>query len=42
VAHFLEHLNFKGTDKRSRMDLEREVEDRGAHLNAFTSREMTC
>jgi len=42
VAHFLEHLHFKGTQKRSRIDLETEIENRGAHLNAYTSREYTC
>ena len=41
MAHFLEHLSFKGTEKRSRIDIEKEVEDMGAHLNAYTSREQT-
>lgn len=41
VAHFLEHMAFKGTQKRSQMDLELEVENMGAHLNAYTSREQT-
>lgn len=41
VAHFLEHMAFKGTDKRSQTDLELEVENLGAHLNAYTSREQT-
>eukprot|EP00892_Ulva_mutabilis_P000160 jgi/Ulvmu1/10144/UM006_0098.1 len=41
VAHFLEHLMFKGTKKRSLMDIEVEVENMGSHLNAYTSREMT-
>ncbi|EER10222.1 conserved hypothetical protein [Perkinsus marinus ATCC 50983] len=41
TAHFLEHLAFKGTQRRSRIQLEREVEDIGAHLNAYTSREQT-
>lgn len=40
-AHFLEHLAFKGTAKRSREQLEKEVENMGGHLNAFTSREET-
>ena len=38
VAHFLEHMAFKGTAKRSQTDLELEVENMGAHLNAYTSR----
>ncbi|XP_052871745.1 mitochondrial-processing peptidase subunit beta-like [Anopheles cruzii] len=41
VAHFLEHMAFKGTVKRSQTDLELEVENMGAHLNAYTSREQT-
>jgi len=41
VAHFLEHMAFKGTGKRSREALEREVENMGASLNAYTSREQT-
>lgn len=40
-AHFLEHLAFKGTNKRTREQLEMEIEDLGAHLNAYTSREQT-
>ncbi|KXJ11833.1 mitochondrial-processing peptidase subunit beta [Exaiptasia diaphana] len=41
VAHFLEHMAFKGTKKRTQVDLELEVENMGAHLNAYTSREQT-
>lgn len=41
VAHFLEHMAFKGTANRTQRDLELEVENIGAHLNAYTSREMT-
>lgn len=41
VAHFLEHLLFKGTPKRTREQLETEVENIGGHLNAYTSREST-
>jgi len=41
VAHFLEHMAFKGTGKRSQTGLELEVETMGAHLNAYTSREQT-
>lgn len=42
TAHFLEHLAFKGTKKRSVKQLEVEVENMGGHLNAYTSREHTC
>jgi len=41
VAHFLEHMAFKGTSKRSQTQLEQEIENMGAHLNAYTSREQT-
>lgn len=41
AAHFLEHLHFKGTRKRSRYQLEIEVENMGSQLNAYTSREFT-
>ncbi|QRW20404.1 QCR1 core subunit of the ubiquinol-cytochrome C reductase complex protein [Rhizoctonia solani] len=41
TAHFLEHMAFKGTNRRSQHALELEVENLGAHLNAYTSREQT-
>eukprot|EP01112_Ceratiomyxa_fruticulosa_P012180 TRINITY_DN3362_c0_g1_i1.p1 TRINITY_DN3362_c0_g1~~TRINITY_DN3362_c0_g1_i1.p1 ORF type:complete len:468 (-),score=109.65 TRINITY_DN3362_c0_g1_i1:61-1464(-) len=41
TAHFLEHMAFKGTKKRSQEQIEREIEDMGGHLNAFTTREHT-
>merc|ERR1719431_1243028 len=41
VAHFLEHMAFKGTTKRTQTGLELEVENMGMHLNAYTSREQT-
>ncbi|KAL7753790.1 Mitochondrial-processing peptidase subunit beta [Sorochytrium milnesiophthora] len=41
VAHFLEHMAFKGTPTRTQRDLEMEIENMGAHLNAYTSREQT-
>ncbi|CEP21715.1 MAS1 [Cyberlindnera jadinii] len=41
TAHFLEHLAFKGTQRRSQLHLELEIENLGAHLNAYTSRENT-
>jgi processing peptidase subunit beta len=41
AAHFLEHMAFKGTGRRSQHELEVEVENLGAHLNAYTSREQT-
>ncbi len=41
-THFLEHLLFKGTVKRSAKEISRAIEDRGGYLNAFTDRDMTC
>lgn len=41
TAHFLEHLAFKGTASRTQYSLEIEIENLGAHLNAYTSRENT-
>ncbi|HBO84731.1 MAG: zinc protease [Deltaproteobacteria bacterium GWC2_42_11] len=42
VSHFIEHLLFKGTEKRSARDIAREIESVGGILNAFTGREYTC
>lgn len=42
IAHFLEHMNFKGTPRRSVGQIAREIEGRGGILNAFTSKEVTC
>lgn len=41
VSHFLEHMVFKGTPKRSAEDVNREFDELGAHYNAFTSEEKT-
>ena len=41
AAHFLEHMAFKGTKNRTQQQLELEIENMGAHLNAYTSREQT-
>eukprot|EP00471_Norrisiella_sphaerica_P000463 CAMPEP_0184478226 /NCGR_PEP_ID=MMETSP0113_2-20130426/306_1 /TAXON_ID=91329 /ORGANISM="Norrisiella sphaerica, Strain BC52" /LENGTH=447 /DNA_ID=CAMNT_0026855931 /DNA_START=109 /DNA_END=1453 /DNA_ORIENTATION=- len=41
VAHFLEHMFFKGTKNRTQSALEMEIENMGGHLNAYTSREQT-
>ncbi len=42
LAHFLEHLFFKGTATRSTRQIMEAIEGRGGQLNAFTSREHTC
>ncbi|KAG0246280.1 hypothetical protein BGX31_003470, partial [Mortierella sp. GBA43] len=41
AAHFLEHMAFKGTNNRNQHDIELQIENLGAHLNAYTSREQT-
>lgn len=42
VAHFLEHLFFKGTKSRTARQLMEAIESRGGQINAFTSRGYTC
>jgi predicted Zn-dependent peptidase len=42
VSHFLEHMCFKGTPRRSADDVNREFDEIGAHYNAFTSEECTA
>lgn len=42
VAHFLEHLFFKGTTSRTARQLMEAIESRGGQINAFTSRGYTC
>jgi predicted Zn-dependent peptidase len=42
VAHFLEHMAFKGTKRRSALAIAEEIEAVGGHLNAYTSRESTA
>jgi predicted Zn-dependent peptidase len=41
ISHFLEHMFFKGTKKRSAKDIAFEMDSLGGELNAFTSREST-
>ena len=41
IAHFTEHVLFKGTEKRSAFDLVKEMDSLGANMNAFTSKELT-
>ena len=41
VSHFLEHMVFKGSERRSAWDVNREFDEMGAKYNAFTSEEMT-
>lgn len=42
LAHFLEHMAFKGTHTRDVFSLLEEMDDLGANSNAFTSQEATC
>jgi predicted Zn-dependent peptidase len=42
VAHFLEHMAFKGTARRSALQIAEEIEDVGGYINAYTSREVTA
>ncbi|WP_436971131.1 M16 family metallopeptidase [Micromonospora coxensis] len=42
AAHFLEHLLFKGTHKRSALEISSEIEAVGGETNAFTTKEYTC
>lgn len=42
VAHFLEHMAFKGTKRRTAQAIAEEIEAVGGHLNAYTAREQTA
>jgi predicted Zn-dependent peptidase len=42
ITHFIEHMFFKGTKKRSAKKIVTEIESCGGYLNAFTSKEQTC
>jgi len=42
VSHFLEHMAFKGTERRSATEIAEEIEAVGGHINAYTAREQTA
>lgn len=42
IAHFLEHMAFKGTKTRSPVQIAEAIEDVGGYMNAYTSREVTA
>ena len=42
ISHFIEHMLFKGTYRRSALDITRAIEGRGGMFNAYTSEESTC
>lgn len=42
IAHFIEHMLFKGTETRSAEDIARSVDSIGGNLDAFTAKELVC
>lgn len=42
TSHFIEHILFRGTKKRSSLDIAVEMDEIGGILNAYTARELTC
>jgi predicted Zn-dependent peptidase len=42
IAHFLEHMAFKGTKARTSLQIAEAIEDVGGYINAYTSREVTA
>ena len=42
IAHFLEHMAFKGTQKRTALQIAEAIEDVGGYINAYTSRDTTA
>ncbi|MDR1571809.1 MAG: insulinase family protein [Clostridiales Family XIII bacterium] len=42
ISHFIEHMLFKGTHKRSAKRIAEDVDRIGGHINAFTGKEATC
>src|SRR6201994_2837327 len=42
ATHYLEHLLFKGTERRSALDISAEMDAVGGEMNAFTAKEYTC
>jgi predicted Zn-dependent peptidase len=42
ISHFIEHLLFKGTERRSAAQIAEEMDAVGGVINAFTSKEHTC
>ena len=42
VSHFLEHMAFKGTERRTAAEIAEAVENVGGHINAYTAREQTA
>lgn len=42
ASHFMEHMIFKGSEKRSALDIAVDMDEIGGHLNAYTAKETTC
>lgn len=42
IAHFTEHMLFKGTEKRTSLDISKAIDNVGGILNAYTNKEYTC
>ena len=42
ITHFIEHMLFKGTERRSALDIAKELDSVGGFANAFTSKEHVC
>ncbi|HHY01820.1 MAG TPA: insulinase family protein, partial [Paracoccus sp.] len=42
IAHFLEHMAFKGTPRRNALQIAEAIEDVGGYINAYTSRDVTA
>jgi predicted Zn-dependent peptidase len=42
ISHLIEHMLFKGTERRTAQQIAQDIEGRGGYLNAFTNREVTC
>ncbi len=42
ISHFIEHMMFKGTKRRSAKAIAEELDAVGGNLNAFTTKEYTC
>ncbi len=42
LAHFFEHIVFKGTESRSALEISKSIEDKGGEFNAYTSQGETC
>lgn len=41
ISHFIEHMTFKGTEKRSAFQIAKELDEIGGRINAFTGKDMT-